>query len=51
MIRVVQCRDEGIGDGFRLCEMLRKYGARASYNLTFSDESLLRTPRGPQREA
>lgn len=32
-IRIVQCWDDGVVDDIRLCEILRKYGARASFNL------------------
>lgn len=33
MIRVVQCWDDGVEDDIRLCAMLRKHRARASFNL------------------
>ncbi len=33
MIKVVQCWDDGVHDDIRLIEILRKYGARASFNL------------------
>ncbi len=33
MIKIVQCWDDGIVDDIRLCEMLRGFGARASFNL------------------
>ena len=33
MLKVVQCWDDGVNDDIRLIEILRKYGARASFNL------------------
>lgn len=33
MIKIVQCWDDGVEDDIRLCEMLREYGAKASFNL------------------
>lgn len=33
MIKVVQCWDDGVVNDIRLCEMLRKYGAKATFNL------------------
>lgn len=33
MLRVVQCWDDGVEDDIRLGEILRKHGARASFNL------------------
>jgi peptidoglycan/xylan/chitin deacetylase (PgdA/CDA1 family) len=33
MIRIVQCWDDGVEDDIRLCEELRKFGARATFNL------------------
>ena len=33
MIKIVQCWDDGVEDDFRLCEELRKAGARATFNL------------------
>ena len=32
-LRVVQCWDDGVSDDIRLCEILRRYGAMASFNL------------------
>jgi peptidoglycan/xylan/chitin deacetylase (PgdA/CDA1 family) len=32
-IRVVQCWDDGCPDDVRLCELLRKHGAKATFNL------------------
>ena len=32
-IQIVQCWDDGVVDDIRLCEMLRKHGAKASFNL------------------
>ncbi len=32
-LRVVQCWDDGDLGDIRLCEILRKYGAKASFNL------------------
>ena len=33
MIKIVQCWDDGVVDDIRLCETLRRAGARASFNL------------------
>lgn len=33
MLRVVQCWDDGVNDDIRLIEILRKHGAKASFNL------------------
>jgi peptidoglycan/xylan/chitin deacetylase (PgdA/CDA1 family) len=33
MLKVVQCWDDGVNDDIRLIEILRKYGAKASFNL------------------
>ena len=33
MIKIVQCWDDGVEDDIRLCEELRKAGARATFNL------------------
>ena len=33
MIKIVQCWDDGVEDDIRLCELLRKAGARASFNI------------------
>lgn len=33
MIKLIQCWDDGVVDDIRLCELLRKYHARASFNL------------------
>jgi peptidoglycan/xylan/chitin deacetylase (PgdA/CDA1 family) len=35
MIRVVQCWDDGVEDDLRVIEILRKHGAKASFNLNF----------------
>ena len=32
-IRVAQCWDDGVTDDIRLIEILRKHGAKASFNL------------------
>lgn len=32
-MRIVQCWDDGVEDDIRLCEILRKHGAKASFNL------------------
>ncbi len=34
MIKIVQCWDDGVVDDIRLCALLRKHGATASFNLT-----------------
>ncbi len=33
MIKIVQCWDDGVEEDVRLCELLREYKARASFNL------------------
>jgi hypothetical protein len=33
MLKVVQCWDDGVNDDIRLIEILRKHGAKASFNL------------------
>jgi peptidoglycan-N-acetylglucosamine deacetylase len=33
MIKVVQCWDDGVVDDIRLCQLLREYGAKATFNL------------------
>ncbi len=33
MIQIVQCWDDGVDDDIRLCEILRKHGAKATFNL------------------
>jgi len=35
MIRILQCWDDGVADDIRLCDLLRKHGAKASFNLNF----------------
>lgn len=32
-MRVVQCWDDGVNDDIRVCDILRKHGAKASFNL------------------
>ena len=32
-IKIVQCWDDGVEDDIRLCELLRSYGAQATFNL------------------
>ncbi len=39
-LRVVQCWDDGIVDDIRLCTLLRKYEAKASFNLNFGMHEL-----------
>jgi peptidoglycan/xylan/chitin deacetylase (PgdA/CDA1 family) len=34
-LRIVQCWDDGVVDDMRLIEILRKYGAKASFNLNY----------------
>ena len=33
MIKIIQCWDDGVEDDIRLCELLRRHGAKASFNL------------------
>ena len=33
MIKVAQCRDDGVATDIRLIEILRKYNAKATFNL------------------
>lgn len=33
MIRLVQCWDDGVEDDIRVCDILRRHGARATFNL------------------
>ena len=35
-MKIVQCWDDGVVDDIRLVEILRRYGAKASFNLNFS---------------
>ncbi|WPJ95467.1 polysaccharide deacetylase family protein [Coraliomargarita algicola] len=41
-IRVVQCWDDGVVDDIRLTELLRKHGAKASFNLNFGHHTAMR---------
>ncbi|MDR3709168.1 MAG: polysaccharide deacetylase family protein [Capsulimonadaceae bacterium] len=43
-IRVVQCWDDGVNDDIRVMEILRKYGAKGSFNLNAASH-------GPQRQS
>lgn len=42
MLKVVQCWDDGVNDDIRLIEILRKHGAKASFNLNPSTHGDLR---------
>jgi len=42
-VRVVQCWDDGVIDDIRLMDILRKYGAKASFNLNAGSHSATRT--------
>lgn len=44
-IKVVQCWDDGVTDDIRLTEILRKYGASASFNLNSAKHRLAPTDR------
>jgi peptidoglycan/xylan/chitin deacetylase (PgdA/CDA1 family) len=39
----VQCWDDGVSDDIRLIEILRKHGAKASFNLNFGSHTAKRT--------
>jgi peptidoglycan/xylan/chitin deacetylase (PgdA/CDA1 family) len=42
MLKVVQCWDDGVNDDIRLIEILRKHGAKASFNLNPSTHDSVR---------
>jgi peptidoglycan-N-acetylglucosamine deacetylase len=41
-MKIVQCWDDGVVDDVRLIDILRKYGAKASFNLNFGTHQTTR---------
>ena len=44
MLKVIQCWDDGVVNDIRLIELLRRYKAKATFNLNPGFHSALRDP-------